>query len=200
MQGMEDTEAAVDPFETWNSPQNYDWLNAAEFPSETMTYEAPSVPFSRYAARVRAVSPYPNERTSDWASTTYISRPLLTGTYAITRYKVSGQGSGVRTVSTLSVTPPAFPTTGTTTYTWYRSIGTAAPTQLAYTTATITDTCNQIVTNDNANWLPVKYYVVINYTASGYAGAAGTAKSNTVATLTGLTTPTPTMIYAVGTW
>ena len=190
-----DTDDAASPFGTWAEAGSYDWLDAAEYGSDTMSRALATTTFSRYAARIRALSP--RDLASDWVETTFVTRPLVGGTYTVTR----PTNTSVRTISNLAVTPPTFPTVGSPVYTWYRAVGTGAYAVLpGKTTPTITDTCDQAVQNKNMDWKPVRYYVKVDYVADGYAGSAGSVQSNNLATVTGLATPTATLTYAEGTW
>jgi hypothetical protein len=194
-QGVGNTDSGVAPFGSWASAGSYTWSDASQYPNATLTYAAATDPFSRYAARVRARSPRP--LYSDWAGTVFVTRPLVTGTYTITR----PSNGVVRTVSTLSVTPPTFPTSQTTVYEWWRSVEGGPFIKRTETTApSLTDTFDDDVKNKNAAYDPVRYYVNVRYGASGYQGATGDIKSNTVSTVTGLATPVTARAYLEGAW
>lgn len=199
-QPMSATAASVTPFGTapnWGAPSSYAWPNASEYEGDTMTYALTALqPFSRYAARVRAASP--RGLPSAWTTERlFVTRPLLTGTYTITR----PNNNTVRTVSTLSVTPPAFPTSGAVTYRWERSAENQPFTVLAAATGpTLVDTYDDDVKNKNAAYDPVLYRVTVSYTAAGFGSAVGSSLSNTVSTVTGLATPVTNRAYTEGTW
>jgi len=182
----------------WGTVSRYVWAGAAEYGQPTMQYAVGVQPITRYAARVQAVSPAPRKLPSGWSDEIMlVSRPLLTGSYVFSR----PTNTTARTVSTLSVTPPAFPTSAATTYVWERAVGTGPFTVLAgKTTATITDTYEQTgLKNKNDDYSVVRYRVTVSYAAAGYAAASGSVKSNVITTVTGLADPS-TRTYTEGSW
>jgi Tfp pilus assembly protein PilV len=193
-QGMTQTSVSDPAFGYWNPAGTYTWLNAAEHPNATLTYEAATAPFSRYAARVRAVSP--RGLTSDWTEATFMSRPLVSGTYAVVE-KSTGNPKYWKVTANLSVTPPAFPTTGTTTYAFYR--GTEATPIQQGTSTTCTDIVQVDVNPSETNFPVRSYRVVVTHTPAGIGGGTQqTSVSNTVSTVYQASDGTYT--FAEGTW
>lgn len=194
-QGMSHTNPDLGPFSVggWGATA-HDWPNAATFDGTVMSYPITTEPFSRYAARVRAQSP--RMLLSEWSELLTVTRPRLGGDYVVVK-KSTGNPKYWRVTANLTVTPPTFPVTGTTTYTFYR-VGTATPIQ----TGTSNICTHQIEVSDNpseSNFPVTSYRVDVSFTPAGYAGGASqTLSSNTVTTTYRANADTYTL--AEGTW
>ncbi|MBF4509106.1 MAG: prepilin-type N-terminal cleavage/methylation domain-containing protein [Aeromicrobium sp.] len=197
-QGMPHTAATGSPFGYWDTGGAHAEANAANHPDSTLTHEIATQPFSRYAARVRAVSP--RGFTSDWVDTIFESRPLLSGTYQVEKKTTGGPSTRYwKVTSTLSVTPPAFPTSAGATYSFYRITG-GTETLIQQGAAT---TCTDAVTvtgNPDSTNFPVRgYRVDVTYTPLGIGGGTSTqSSSNTVTTVYQANAGTYT--FTEGTW
>jgi len=140
------------------------------------------VPLARYFARVRAFSPRP--LWSDYTDMTapFVTRPMLGGTYTVTR----AQKSWTITPN-LTTTLPTFPVSGTVSYKWYRVSGTTET--LLATTTTPSYAVPAILKSTHpanattANY-PVYYFrLKVVLTPAGYAGGETLElTSNTVST------------------
>lgn len=191
---------ATEPFGYWDATGSHHRTGCLELADATLLTQALTLePFSRYAVRVRAQSPSvvrvagqpATSLNSGWAQKVFVTRPLVTGTYAVSR----PNNTTYRVASSLSVTPPAFPLTGTAQYAWYRAVGTGAYQLLVGKTGTaITDSFDQPVKNKSTDGQPLSYKCVITYGVDGYAPQTATTESNRVTTTaTGGT-------FTVGAW
>jgi hypothetical protein len=170
-----------DPISYWSSITGYSGPN--------LSFSQTTTTFSRYAAFVRAVSPWP--RYSGYRAsgpTTYYSRPLVTGTYVV---------SGKNHTPTLTITPPNFPTSGTTTYEFWRALGTASPVMVS--TGTTTTRTLAAVSMNNVNDAAATYYVVVRFTPSGYGGGTETQVISNRVTM-GYQKNNGTYTFPAGTW
>ncbi|MBN2840724.1 MAG: hypothetical protein JXP37_07210 [Coriobacteriia bacterium] len=156
------------------------------------------VPLARYFARVRAFSPRPLWSDFTDMSVPFVTRPMLDGTYTVSR----AQKSWTITPN-LTTTPPTFPVSGTVSYKWYRVSG-ATETLLA-TTATPSLAGEAMIKSTHpanattANY-PVYYFrLKVVLTPAGYGGGQ-------VLELTSNTVSTPyvadngTFGFTEGTW
>lgn len=196
-QGMAHTATEGSPFGYWDTEGSHTRADTANHPDSTLTHEIATQPFGRYAARVRAVSP--RGFTSDWVDTIFESRPLLSGAYQVEKKTTGGPSTRYWTVtSTLSVTPPAFPTSAGVTYSFYRITG-GTETLIQQGAAT---TCTDEVTvtgNPDSTNFPVRgYRVDVTYTPLGIGGASTQSSSNTVTTVYQANAGTYT--FTEGTW
>lgn len=122
-----------DTYGTWP-----DWPVVIDADYGTNSTAAPAAPFSRYVARVQAVSP----RGLTLGYTDYVSfvtRPRISGTYSLS----IGGGGKKWTVSSVSLaaTPPAFPhDTAAVTYQWYTVTGGTETLISGASSATLTST------------------------------------------------------------
>lgn len=193
-QGMADTNADLRPDDEtvgWDYLGIVDWTDASAFDGETMTRELGSAPLTRYFAQVRAASP---RFRSGWAETSFISRPLVTGTYKI-EAKTTGNPKYQRVTSKLSVSAPTFPTTGAVTYRFYRVEG-GVPTLIQSGAST---TCEDLVNSPDYKVFPARsYYAEVVFTPAGHAGGTTTTlRSNTVSTVSAAS---GTYTFQEGTW
>lgn len=193
-QAITDTDADRRPDDEtngWDYLDTTNWADASAFDGEVMTFTYHSDPFTRYHAQVRAASP---RFRSDWVETTFISRPLVTGTYLV-ESKTTGNPKYLRVTSKLSVTAPAFPTTGAVTYKFYRVVG-SVPTLIQSGTSA---TCEDLVNSSDYKVFPVRsYYVDVVFTPAGFGGGTSTTlRSNTVSTKSAAS---GTYTFEEGTW
>ncbi len=153
--------------------------------------------FRRYAARVQAFSP--RDLSNDWSAwgVPFESRPRLGGTYTVEKKN----GQHWKVTANLTVTPPKFPTTGTTNYSLHRVVGGELQSPPVYSGPlnTFTDTV-QVNQNPKLDNFPQTVYaVVVTYTPSGYGGGTQkTIRSNSI--LTAYQDAAATYTYAEGTW
>ncbi|MDO8848591.1 MAG: prepilin-type N-terminal cleavage/methylation domain-containing protein [Coriobacteriia bacterium] len=194
-QGAGHTDDDISPFGLWGEAGTYELPDASDL-AAIDPYAMTVVPFSRYAARVQAVSP--RDLASGWTETTpFVSRPLLSGNYVVVQ-KSTGNPKYWKVTSTLSVTTPTFPTTGTTTYAFYRVDGSTPTLIQSGTSTTCTDAVQVNVNPSSSNFPARSYRVVVSYTPDGYAGGSlEQATSNTVSTMYN---PAGTYAFAEGTW
>jgi len=191
---------ATEPFGYWDASGSHHRTGCLDIAGGTPLTQALTLePFSRYAVRVRAQSPSvvrvagqpAASLNSAWAQQVFVTRPLVTGAYTISR----PNKNTYRIASSLSVTPPAFPVSGVVQYAWYRAVGTGAYQLLADKTgAAITDSYDQAVKNTNEAGQPLSYKCVITYAVGGYAPQTATVESNRV------TTTATSGTFTVGTW
>lgn len=190
----------TEPFGYWTEVGTHHRADCMDYDGGTPLSQALTLePFSRYAMRIRAQSPSvvraadqpATSLNSGWAQKVFVTRPLVTGTYTISR----PDKNTYRVASSLSLSTPAFPVAETPQYAWYRAVGAGAYQLLADKTGTvITDSYDQTVQNSNEVGQPVSYKCVVTYTAVGYAAQAATVESNRV------TTTATSGTFTVGVW
>jgi Tfp pilus assembly protein PilV len=164
---------------------------SAEMPQPS--YALTTTAFTRYRAQVRAYSPRNLESSLVEVAEHFTSRPLLSGTYAVTERKDKGSKYYKTTVN-LSVTPPNCATHAQPQYTWYwrYSDGTTG-------TATTSVATYQLVTVETLSVArPVRVWVEIAYRPVDRLSTldALTVRSNTA----GPTPVTGSGTLAQGTW
>ncbi|MDZ4655513.1 MAG: hypothetical protein U1F44_06525 [Coriobacteriia bacterium] len=174
-----------DPLVTWTLVSGYS--------GSATTFDVPAAPFTQYVAQVRAYSPLGHQ--TDWtAIAPFVTRPLLTGSYAVVK-TTTGNSKGWTVTPTLSVTPPAFPTwEGSTSYAWY------AGTTVVSTSTANTYTPPVVTAGDpKTNPFPTSTYSVKVTTQPKGDGVASTIviTSNAVTTVEH---DSGTYTFGEGTW
>lgn len=182
-----DDSGPMNPFEHWPEV-------TVSAPSGMSLAITSATPFSRYYPVVRALSPRALASAYTTGTPIFVTRPKITGSYTIAQDKKT-----YTVTSTLSCTPPTFPTSGLT-YTWYRSDADHPSAVQVGTGTTLTaNVCTLTVQNQNTPCPAVRYYCEVTYTPLGVdGGTSEKKKSNTVAT-----THTGTVsdaLYGVGSW
>ena len=153
--------------------------------------------FSRYYPAVRALSPRGLASEYTAGSPIFVTRPLITGTYAITSPKVPGVDPYNYT-STLTCAAPTFPTSSIT-YSWYRVDPTNPSGILAGSGQTLTANSYSFLPAKNTDPAPpVSYYCRVTFTPQGVTGGPSVVLSNTVKTTA--TDEIATTAYGAGTW
>jgi len=153
------------------------WVAVASPETDVPSYALTTAPFTRYWAGIRAFSP------RDLASglvvaQNFTSRPLLGGTYAVTK-----SGNNYTTTVDLSVTPPGFAVHEPVQYMWswvYASGATGTATTAVPTYKLVTPTSSKAA-NPVSVWVDIAYKPIDRLSTLG----ALTVRSNTVG-------PTPT--------
>ncbi|TLM80336.1 MAG: hypothetical protein FDZ70_01140 [Actinobacteria bacterium] len=148
--------------------------------------------FSRYVVTALARSPRLNAANAV-PSAPYVTRPLGGGTSAIITAKAPAA------IATLTVSPPTFPCTGWTTYsfsyrsgtagawTWIGNRVVAGSSPATFTTGSIA------LTKVTGQWQPLYYRYHVYYTPAGYAGGTAAGVGSDVFG------PTPTSVGATAT-
>ncbi len=190
-----DDSGPMNPYEHWPEV-------TAGTPSGASLAFSGGTSFSRYYPAVRALSPrsLASAYTTSTATSAvpFVTRPLITGTY-IAEKKSTGNPKYWRITSTLSCTVPTFATTGTKTYTWYRTVA-GSTTQVQTGAAnTLVSNVYQLDGNPAATAPAVQYYCVATYTAAG-VGATGVAETIQSNTVTVATSAAGTFTFTEGSW
>lgn len=167
-------------------------LIAFHFTSQT-AYSPASDPMSRYAVVARARSP--RELYGPWGDwTEYITRPQITGTYAIEK-QTSGSSRWWKVTPSLTASAPTFDATGTV-YAWYEGSSLLATTTVnTYVAPSVT-----VLSDPSVTPFPARtYYVSVSTIPLGWnsTGASVTRKSNVVTTLENVT---GTYTFGPGVW
>ncbi len=167
---------------------------------ETNSYTLTHPTFSRYAARARSFSARP--LYSDFCAwQVFVTRPLVSGTYRVEKGTGGGEGNFWRVTSDLTVTPPDFPTTGTTTYSFHLvdNGNLVDPPLYSGPDNTFTHTVQINGNPRQSNYPLTQYACVVTYTPDGYGGGTQTTiRSNTV--LTEYQSDPGTYTFSEGTW
>ncbi len=171
------------------APSSDTWSIVQHIDTQSTSVQATTASFSRYRAQVRrAISPRGLNSPSG-PYTVWVSRPLLTGGYTITK---SGNKYTVSVVT--SVTPPAFPVTGTTTYRWMRTGSGVADRVWETTNPSATDS----FTYTQQAPAQAQYHCTVLFTPYGY-GANG--QESIVSNRVGPTsTQAGTFAFSEGAW
>lgn len=101
----------LEPVTSWT-----EWTVAVSYTGSATGVLLDGTPMSRYLSLGRALSPR-GLTTANGPTAYLVTRPLLSGTYAVVRRGSTPKGWDV--TPTLTATPPSFESTGTTTYAWY---------------------------------------------------------------------------------
>ncbi|GAB4283850.1 MAG: hypothetical protein Kow0067_05290 [Coriobacteriia bacterium] len=180
-----------------DNPTAY-WFEVPGGTSTGASFVAETQAFSRYWAVVRAQSPRGLSSSYVNVGLPWISRPLLTGSYSV-ESRSTGNPKYWRVTSTLSASPPAFPVSGTTTYSFYRVDGGQSTLLQSGTSRTCEHTVQVDAKPSSANYPTVQYRVEVLVTPAGYGGGTQTTVySNTVATT--YRGDSGTFTFTEGTW
>lgn len=211
MRAQGSTSTSGNPFDTGSA-----WSAVPGYRGAQSSWVVAAQPFSRYYARVRALSPRsvialainptlepPN--TSAWTNMAapFVSRPRLTGSYQVTLKN----GSLDKIKPTLAVTPPAFPLSSSTVSCEWHRVETGTNSQGAPWT---NDVVMGTTTGSSAySWTPadatkitsnatgIGFYVKVTCVPGGFmGGTTGTWPSNTATCPSVLSSGT----LAEGTW
>ncbi|MHB8924303.1 MAG: type IV pilus modification PilV family protein [Coriobacteriia bacterium] len=180
-----------------NPDSNWQHITPSPYPQSMEPVQSlTTVTFARYTTMVYAESP--RGLTSSWSpiAIPWCSRPSIDGTYTVT--DPTGNAASF-TTSMLVASEPAFPTTSTVTYRWYRVASDGTSTLVGTTTGTV-NTFTDVATGAKNSAPVVKYYATVSFTPVGY----GAAEQGPQTLQTNTTTPTGTAAgtgyFDVGTW
>jgi len=174
------------------------WFEVTGGTSTSASFAAQTATFGRYWAVVRAQSPRGLSSNYVNVGLPWISRPLVTGTYVV-ESKSNGNPKYWRVTSTLNVSPPAFPVSGTTTYNFYRVDGGQNTLVQSGPSASCVHVVQVNERPTSANYPTAQYRVEVLVTPAGYGGGTQTTvRSNTVATA--YRGDSGTFAFTEGTW
>ncbi|MGB4593906.1 MAG: hypothetical protein WBI63_09060 [Coriobacteriia bacterium] len=156
---------------TLGPDSNWDWPETPLPESTTNSYDMTSTDsFGRYCLKISAESPRNiDSLVSDYGpiSVCWFTKPRVYGTYIV---DIKSNKPESMTTS-VSVTPPSFPVAQTPVYRWYRVVGTGAPTLLAATGRTVTETFAATGNGSNNQVVPTVYYYCEVYVVPDGYGA-----------------------------
>lgn len=179
-----------------------DWPLVGGYKGPATGYLLNTTPMSRYLANSRALSPR-GLATAGGAGTYLVTRPLITGTYAVVRRGSTPKGWDV--TATLAATPPSFESTGTT-YQWYENdvlIGTTKAADSPTTAHTFIAPKVSVEGDPTAANFPARTYTV-KVTTKPLGLPSNTANAPVTHTSNAVTTVAPaasgTFTFTGGTW
>lgn len=174
------------------------WTAVTGYVGPLTSWDVLAEPMSRYRCSAAAFGPHTGH--GPWtAPTFFVTRPQLTGTYAVQKVSTGALSArGWKVTPTLAVTPPSFPAEGTTQYKWYVNDVLTATT----TTNTWTGPAAVYSGSPSTSNFPVRsFYCVVTVTPAGDGGGTATSvTSSRTATAATSTMTTGTYPLPEGTW